>query len=59
MTITQIFFDAWWASKAISTKRYDRLLYCKEQLLKVEDCLNKYFDGSNKKLWAWMQEQLN
>jgi hypothetical protein len=60
MKIETIFWNAWHASRALSHKRYDRMIYCKNQMLKeIPDLLEKYFNGSNKALWFWIGDQID
>lgn len=59
MTISQYFFEAWHASKALNKSYYDRLCYCRDYLCTLrEDFLDYYFDGNEMDLFKWMEKEL-
>jgi hypothetical protein len=60
MNLSDTFYQYWHASHAISSSRYDRMIYCKKRMIiAIPDLLEKYFDGSNKAFWNWIEDQLN
>lgn len=57
-TISDLFSEYWYASKAISVDRYERMVYCKQQFIKDEKLFADYFDSSPKKLWLFINAEL-
>lgn len=60
-TIKQFIIDAYNAGKVTSFKRHSRMIYAKKQFIKKygQEGLEKYFNGSNKQLWFFIEDCIN